>query len=766
MTEELFGGVFADPENAEALREAMRRDGRQPPTWPGQVTYPSETPLFALANPLDGAWSPRGLGNDLPPVNSLIKMLDKLVGIFGLVMFCKDTTTPPSNTSATLLPLCQRFLEQAGELSYLLFLQHETQMLINNAGVRPDMGNMACHPDTMPRNEPFELHFLQVVGTQDAPRFDVPMTNRFFRLRRQSASTPSGWRVIINGDRNNEVVDIAIEFCTTVQSSELAAISYSWGANPRATRLAFESTTDTTASYGIQLGMEWNVPLFLDKLLELSRSKWLWLDQISLSQSSVTTKQLVKDIPQIYRYGEVHVLLPTMSCYVLDCLTFAATMVGAANDKWSSGIIALHQSVCKCGTTHLEWATRLWPWQELVLASRIRVHVGLGLPFESPYIKCGVMTLIRGLDGKMEALNQRPSTHRSPVYYLGTAAFAGWVLECPLVEGIPITGLSLVANDVLNSQRTCTHIRDVLPAIVGLVRTDEKDVLMDLCDGELNPLNVMEAVQALTTEAKLVGDGTAPRFEQHWLHPPAPWPLPSPTPYEQLIRLSSHYETGYQVATCSSGVGLFGNEATITPIGLTGSMNDVWQLVPHFSMTQSAHVDWVNGAYKLLAGTPVAVGVWSVARLVNLATMHHEPMRQRVIRTLQEAVEEASALRGSRTPVAIDVRSVCSALAIACGAPSQLVAVAVGTKWRAVLALDSDADLQRCSVFLSDKRIGIAEREDWLDRPSVRHVSSISYHEDNTRDFSAFALQMRPTQLIGTPKMTPANRALYWSSRR
>ncbi|KAK1941322.1 hypothetical protein P3T76_007188 [Phytophthora citrophthora] len=157
-----------------------------------------------------------------------------------------------------------------------------------------------------------------------------------------------------------------------ISYDQVIAITYAWHESEKKSDIKLDGIT-------IQLGKEWDVEAVLDSLVELSKDKWIWMDQFSLIQKTMTTSTLSYNIPKIYRNVRVVAFLPYKIC---DRLNSHITKFRESKDPDVSAVLAevmLHDLVCECTDGIYGWLSRLWTWQELMLATSLRFVWGLGV---------------------------------------------------------------------------------------------------------------------------------------------------------------------------------------------------------------------------------------------------------------------------------------------------------------------------------------------------------------------------------------------------
>ncbi|KAG1703499.1 hypothetical protein DVH05_007446 [Phytophthora capsici] len=152
----------------------------------------------------------------------------------------------------------------------------------------------------------------------------------------------------------------------------ITAISYAWGSLLHETADSWvEPLSGETLS--LKLGPEWNPMGFLDELVQLSTSSWIWMDQFSLSQSGVTTAELSISIPAVYKNSCVLVLLPGSPCEDRE-----RSMEITRGSSTAVSRLLNHSKRCTCIGGVDMWLKRAWPWQEVAYAQRLRLQFAGG----------------------------------------------------------------------------------------------------------------------------------------------------------------------------------------------------------------------------------------------------------------------------------------------------------------------------------------------------------------------------------------------------
>ncbi|KAG1697326.1 hypothetical protein DVH05_016609 [Phytophthora capsici] len=162
-----------------------------------------------------------------------------------------------------------------------------------------------------------------------------------------------------------------------IQYNEIIAITYAWHETQE--KRAYTVLRENGAPLKLELGEEWHVEPFLQTLAELSNTYWIWMDQFSLVQDDDLTETLSRNIPEIYRSVRVVAFLPYKVCERLSrTISDVREDAGAKNVGQCLADFLLHDLVCECTDGIYGWLSRLWTWQELMLATSLQFVWGLG----------------------------------------------------------------------------------------------------------------------------------------------------------------------------------------------------------------------------------------------------------------------------------------------------------------------------------------------------------------------------------------------------
>ncbi|KAK1944425.1 hypothetical protein P3T76_004337 [Phytophthora citrophthora] len=161
-----------------------------------------------------------------------------------------------------------------------------------------------------------------------------------------------------------------------VPFKNVIAITYAWHETEK--KSPFQVLREIGEPFELELGVEWDGKAVLKTLTELSKDNWIWMDQFSLVQDTVTTTALCRDIPNIYRNARVVAFLPYKVCSHLFTRIDAFRKQETPNVSAALAEVMLHDLVCECTDGLYGWLSRLWTWQEFMLASSLRLVWGLG----------------------------------------------------------------------------------------------------------------------------------------------------------------------------------------------------------------------------------------------------------------------------------------------------------------------------------------------------------------------------------------------------
>lgn len=163
-----------------------------------------------------------------------------------------------------------------------------------------------------------------------------------------------------------------------LQHDQATAISYTWGEFDRTKVPIGHLVTDGNNIVSVELGKEWVVSDFIDRLGSLSSQRPIWLDQLCIPQRDEAIRQALASVPTIYRTFDVAVLMPGRPCRCLgDFLAETAEADANADPESAETVDSLGELVAKYSrclnfTAPSSWASRLWPRQELMYSQRIR----------------------------------------------------------------------------------------------------------------------------------------------------------------------------------------------------------------------------------------------------------------------------------------------------------------------------------------------------------------------------------------------------------
>lgn len=134
---------------------------------------------------------------------------------------------------------------------------------------------------------------------------------------------------------------------------------------------------DASAHVQLELGKEWVIGDFIDRLAELSKDAPIWIDQICIPQKEEAIRQVLANIPSIFRTFDVAALMPGHPCKCLDdILENRLPRILAAEDKTvgekSQELSTPTEYQCLSSLAPSSWFKRIWTRQELMYSRQIR----------------------------------------------------------------------------------------------------------------------------------------------------------------------------------------------------------------------------------------------------------------------------------------------------------------------------------------------------------------------------------------------------------
>lgn len=169
-----------------------------------------------------------------------------------------------------------------------------------------------------------------------------------------------------------EIDDVPLE------SKNATAISYAWGEFHREKTSIGHMSDDASALIQLELGKEWVIRDFIDRLAELSRDAPIWIDQICIPQKEEAIRQVLANIPSIFRTFDVVALMPGHPCKCLDSVleNRLPALILAAEDKTKFAkeceLQNLIWCICPGSLAPSSWFKRIWTRQELMYSRQIR----------------------------------------------------------------------------------------------------------------------------------------------------------------------------------------------------------------------------------------------------------------------------------------------------------------------------------------------------------------------------------------------------------
>lgn len=162
-----------------------------------------------------------------------------------------------------------------------------------------------------------------------------------------------------------------------LKSKSATAISYAWGEFDREKTSIGHMSDDASAHVQLELGKEWVIGDFIDRLAELSKDAPIWIDQICIPQKEEAIRQVLANIPSIFRTFDVAALMPGHPCKCLDdILENRLPLILAAEDKTvgekSQALSMPTEYQCLSSLAPSSWFKRIWTRQEFMYSRQIR----------------------------------------------------------------------------------------------------------------------------------------------------------------------------------------------------------------------------------------------------------------------------------------------------------------------------------------------------------------------------------------------------------
>ncbi|KAK6542021.1 hypothetical protein TWF694_007792 [Orbilia ellipsospora] len=149
------------------------------------------------------------------------------------------------------------------------------------------------------------------------------------------------------------------------------AISYTWGDFDRENMIVGHWHDDPSRAIAMNLGTEWDISDFLDRLVELTKAKGsIWIDQLCVPQREDYVREILPKIPDIYRTMDVAVLMPGARCQCLE-----KTIEKAKGDTKESEDLVETWLNDKCHNKAglSSYTNRMWARQEFRYAQNLRL---------------------------------------------------------------------------------------------------------------------------------------------------------------------------------------------------------------------------------------------------------------------------------------------------------------------------------------------------------------------------------------------------------
>ena len=200
-----------------------------------------------------------------------------------------------------------------------------------------------------------------------------------------------------SADRNHLLIESAT---IELQNVNARAVSYIWGIWHREKRCIGHFSNGELVT--MELGVDWDLDGFISSLHQLCHdldssgndyTRPLWIDQLSIKQSSEEEiRETIANIPDIYRTLEVVMLMPGGHCCCQSYITSFLDEHAETNIAESDNLFDHVQSrmvaadYCANNLSFVTYFQRIWTRQEMLYASRLRIH------WISDIIACSRMT--------------------------------------------------------------------------------------------------------------------------------------------------------------------------------------------------------------------------------------------------------------------------------------------------------------------------------------------------------------------------------------
>lgn len=156
-----------------------------------------------------------------------------------------------------------------------------------------------------------------------------------------------------------------------IRQDQAVAISYTWGEFNRTMVPIGHLRNDNGKVISMELGQEWVLPDFINRLDSLSSQSPIWIDQLCIPQRDEAIRQALASIPDIYRTFDVVVLMPGRPCKCLGNFLEESRAAGGNAGPLDAAMRIARYTECLNFTAPSSWALRLWTRQELMYSRRI-----------------------------------------------------------------------------------------------------------------------------------------------------------------------------------------------------------------------------------------------------------------------------------------------------------------------------------------------------------------------------------------------------------
>jgi hypothetical protein len=270
-------------------------------------------------------------------------------------------------------------------------------------------------------------------------------------------------------------------------ADEVIAISYSWGVLAHEKVLEFDlidpSTREETPGC-MALGNEWDIAALSGLFVRLSKTKYLWLDQLCLVKDEGLSAHLATEIATIYASCEVGICIATWRCEAFDELQRAQAPYNSEHFTK----IQSHVQKCSCAWAWTSYFSRVWPFQEFLLASQLSIHLGLGDREKVPLADRRLNGLLHRARNQVQAKicdsrmwGDDETASMEPVsgegtdcdmfitHLFGVTLIMGWGMECERRHKISTHKTYEFLTNYSKTDRSATKMIDLFFALVPLL---------------------------------------------------------------------------------------------------------------------------------------------------------------------------------------------------------------------------------------------------------------------------------------------------------